>query len=121
MHPFMHGRYPGSGQGHAVIAEAGLDGVSQYQSSALPGAEPGFDVALNVWQARGRDFHEKHREFHEQDREFHGQDREFHESARDFHEIARDFHEHEGNFYLVARDFHDPPRGFHDLPHRIGA
>jgi transketolase len=32
MHPYMHGRYPGSGQGHAVIAEAGLDGVSQYQS-----------------------------------------------------------------------------------------
>jgi len=31
MHPYMHGRYPGSGQGHAVIAEAGLDGVSQYQ------------------------------------------------------------------------------------------
>ena len=31
-HPYMHGRYPGSGQGRAVIAEAGLDGVSQYQS-----------------------------------------------------------------------------------------
>lgn len=29
MHPFMHGRYPGSGSGRAVIAEAGLDGVSQ--------------------------------------------------------------------------------------------
>lgn len=31
MHPYMHGRYPGSGSGRAVIAEAGLDGVSQYQ------------------------------------------------------------------------------------------
>ncbi|HEY6843093.1 MAG TPA: hypothetical protein VI391_02920, partial [Thermoanaerobaculia bacterium] len=29
MHPFMHGRYPGSGSGRAVIAEAGLDGASQ--------------------------------------------------------------------------------------------
>ena len=29
MHPFMHGRYPGSGPGRAVIAEAGLDGASQ--------------------------------------------------------------------------------------------
>ena len=29
MHPFMHGRYPGSGSGKAVIAEAGLDGASQ--------------------------------------------------------------------------------------------
>lgn len=31
MHPFMHGHYPGSGQGRTVIAEAGLDGVSQYE------------------------------------------------------------------------------------------
>ena len=31
MHPFMHGHYPGSGQGPTVIAEAGLDGVSQYE------------------------------------------------------------------------------------------
>lgn len=30
MHPFMHGRYPGSGPGRAVIAEAGLDGESQF-------------------------------------------------------------------------------------------
>jgi hypothetical protein len=30
MHPYMHGQYPGSGQGRAVIAEAGLDGESQY-------------------------------------------------------------------------------------------
>ncbi len=29
MHPFMRGRYPGSGSGRAVIAEAGLDGASQ--------------------------------------------------------------------------------------------
>jgi transketolase len=29
MHPFMNGRYPGSGSGRAVIAEAGLDGASQ--------------------------------------------------------------------------------------------
>jgi transketolase len=31
MHPFMNGRYPGSGPGPAVIAEAGLDGESQYR------------------------------------------------------------------------------------------
>ncbi|MBK5257957.1 MAG: hypothetical protein JJE51_00035, partial [Thermoanaerobaculia bacterium] len=31
MHPYMHGHYPGSGSGKAVIAEAGLDGVSQYE------------------------------------------------------------------------------------------
>jgi len=30
MHPFMHGRYPGSGPGRAVIAEAGLDGDAQF-------------------------------------------------------------------------------------------
>jgi len=29
MHPYMNGRYPGSGPGRAVIAEAGLDGESQ--------------------------------------------------------------------------------------------
>ena len=29
MHPYMYGRYPGSGPGRAVIAEAGLDGESQ--------------------------------------------------------------------------------------------
>jgi transketolase len=31
MHPYMHGHYPGSGSGRAVIAEAGLDGASQYR------------------------------------------------------------------------------------------
>ncbi len=31
MHPFMNGRYPGSGSGPAVLAEAGLDGYSQYR------------------------------------------------------------------------------------------
>jgi transketolase len=31
MHPYMSGRYPGSGSGRAVIAEAGLDGESQYR------------------------------------------------------------------------------------------
>jgi transketolase len=31
MHPFMHGGYPGSGQGHVVIREAGLDGASQFE------------------------------------------------------------------------------------------
>ncbi len=31
MHPFMNGRYPGSGSGRAVIAEAGLDGERQYR------------------------------------------------------------------------------------------
>jgi len=30
MHPFMHGRFPGSGSGRAVIAEAGLDGNAQF-------------------------------------------------------------------------------------------
>ena len=30
MHPFMHGKYPGSGPGRAVIAEAGLDGEAQF-------------------------------------------------------------------------------------------
>ncbi|HEX9163687.1 MAG TPA: hypothetical protein VF980_18410 [Thermoanaerobaculia bacterium] len=29
MHPYMHGRYPGSGSGRAVLAQAGLDGESQ--------------------------------------------------------------------------------------------
>jgi hypothetical protein len=29
MHPFMHGSYPGSGPGPAVVAQAGLDGRSQ--------------------------------------------------------------------------------------------
>lgn len=31
MHPYMHGHYPGSGSGPAVVAEAGLDGQSQYR------------------------------------------------------------------------------------------
>jgi len=31
MHPFMNACYPGSGPGPAVIAEAGLDGESQYR------------------------------------------------------------------------------------------
>lgn len=31
MHPYMHGHYPGSGSGRAVIAEAGLDGASQFR------------------------------------------------------------------------------------------
>jgi transketolase len=31
MHPYMNGQYPGSGTGRAVIAEAGLDGESQYR------------------------------------------------------------------------------------------
>ncbi len=30
MHPFMHGHYPGSGSGRAVLAEAGLSGEGQY-------------------------------------------------------------------------------------------
>lgn len=29
LHPFYHGRYPGSGPGARVIAEAGLDGDGQ--------------------------------------------------------------------------------------------
>jgi len=31
MHPFMHGRYSGSGPARAVMAEAGLDGESQFR------------------------------------------------------------------------------------------
>jgi transketolase len=31
MHPFMHGRYPGSGPARAVMTEAGLDGESQFR------------------------------------------------------------------------------------------
>lgn len=30
LHPYRHGRYPGSGKGEDVLAEAGLDGASQY-------------------------------------------------------------------------------------------
>ncbi len=30
LHPYRHGHYLGSGQGQAVLAEAGLDGVSQF-------------------------------------------------------------------------------------------
>lgn len=39
LHPFVRGRYPGSGPGPAVIAEAGLDGDSQFEwiaGSLLP-------------------------------------------------------------------------------------
>ena len=32
LHPYRHGRYLGSGQGQAVLAEAGLDGVSQFRA-----------------------------------------------------------------------------------------
>jgi transketolase len=31
MHPYMHGHYPGSGPGRAVIHEAGLDGDAQFR------------------------------------------------------------------------------------------
>jgi transketolase len=31
LHPYMRGRYPGSGQGPVVIAEAGLDAEGQYR------------------------------------------------------------------------------------------
>jgi len=31
MHPFMRGHYTGSGPARAVIAEAGLDGESQFR------------------------------------------------------------------------------------------
>jgi transketolase len=31
LHPYARGQYPGSGSGRAVIAEAGLDGASQFQ------------------------------------------------------------------------------------------
>lgn len=32
LHPYLHGRYPGSGPGEAVLAEAGLDGRSQFRA-----------------------------------------------------------------------------------------
>ncbi len=32
LHPFQHGGYLGSGRGEAVLAEAGLDGASQYRA-----------------------------------------------------------------------------------------
>jgi transketolase len=32
LHPYQHGRFPGSGQGAAVVAEAGLDGRSQHRA-----------------------------------------------------------------------------------------
>jgi transketolase len=32
LHPFAHGRYPGSGPGARVLAEAGLDGDGQLQA-----------------------------------------------------------------------------------------
>ncbi len=32
LHPYLHGHFLGSGQGEVVIAEAGLDGESQYQA-----------------------------------------------------------------------------------------
>ena len=32
LHPYRSGHFPGSGQGAAVLAEAGLDGVSQYEA-----------------------------------------------------------------------------------------
>ncbi len=32
LHPFRHGHYLGSGQGAAVVAEAGLDGTSQFEA-----------------------------------------------------------------------------------------
>lgn len=34
LHPYRHGHYLGSGQGHVVLAEAGLDGESQAQAIA---------------------------------------------------------------------------------------
>jgi transketolase len=34
MHPFMHGHFTGSGPARAVIAEAGLDGQSQFHRIA---------------------------------------------------------------------------------------
>ena len=42
LHPYQKGHYLGSGQGHAVLAEAGLDGESQFEAvkrylEALPG------------------------------------------------------------------------------------
>ena len=42
LHPYRHGHYLGSGQGEAVLAEAGLDGESQFEAirrylEALPG------------------------------------------------------------------------------------
>ena len=32
LHAYSRGRYPGSGQAHKVLEEAGLDGAAQYQA-----------------------------------------------------------------------------------------
>jgi len=32
LHPYREGHFLGSGQGHVVLAEAGLDGKSQYEA-----------------------------------------------------------------------------------------
>jgi hypothetical protein len=32
MHPYMKGHFLGSGQGSVVVAEAGLDGISQFNA-----------------------------------------------------------------------------------------
>jgi hypothetical protein len=32
LHPFQHGHFLGSGRGELVLAEAGLDGKSQYRA-----------------------------------------------------------------------------------------
>ena len=41
LHPYRHGHYLGSGQGEVVLAEAGLDGESQFAADqALPRRAP---------------------------------------------------------------------------------
>jgi hypothetical protein len=55
LHPFRKGHFLGSGQGEMVLAEAGLDGRSQYRAikkylDALP---PKGRVALGAGPTRG--------------------------------------------------------------------
>ncbi len=56
LHPYQHGHFPGSGQGSAVIAEAGLDGKSQHRAIVKyveelgARTEPGHPLAPS-WRA----------------------------------------------------------------------
>ncbi|HLN58279.1 MAG TPA: hypothetical protein VK416_06935, partial [Thermoanaerobaculia bacterium] len=58
LHPYQHGHFPGSGQGSAVVAEAGLDGKSQhraivkYVEELRARTESGHPLARS-WRATG--------------------------------------------------------------------
>ena len=58
LHPYQHGHFPGSGQGSAVVAEAGLDGKSQhraivkYVEELRARTDAGYPLAPS-WRATG--------------------------------------------------------------------